>query len=50
MAMKYYAQRFDCSKLHDFFLSFLGGEGVKRKGGGNLFANFTFMNNQNIIN
>lgn len=32
------------------FFIFFGGEGVKRKGGGNLFANFTFMNNQNIIN
>lgn len=49
MAIKYYAQRFDCSKLHDF-LSFFGGEGEEKGGGGNLFANFTFMNNQNIIN
>lgn len=32
------------------FLSFWGGRGEEKGGGGNLFANFTFMNNQNIIN
>lgn len=33
-----------------FFYLFWGGGGEEKGGGGNLFANFTFMNNQNIIN